>query len=77
MSKMAELHPLHHSMRTHVIRRRPRDMDSCALSHDDHRALTAIALEIFTDCINVGLPMQDALLAVYTSGLQHGSEATK
>lgn len=36
-------------------------------------AATKIALDIFTDCTNVGVPFQEALLAIYLSGLQHGS----
>lgn len=30
-------------------------------------------LSIFTDAVNVGNSFQDALLAVYLSGLEHGS----
>ena len=39
--------------------------------------LARIAMSIFADCTNVGVPFQDAILAVYLSGLHHGSEASK
>jgi hypothetical protein len=40
--------------------------------HETREVLTRIALDIFTDCTNVGVPFQDSLLAIYISGLQHG-----
>lgn len=72
-----KLHPLHHSMRNHVIRRTPRDMSSVALDYETSDALTKVVLSIFADCINVGKPLQDALLAVYLSGMNHAIEAKK
>lgn len=71
------LHPLHHSMRNHVIRRTPRDMSAVALDYETSAALTKVVLSIFTDCINIGKPLQDALLAVYLSGMNHAIEAKK
>lgn len=41
-------------------------------SQEVREGLTQIALDIFTDCTNVGVPFQDILLAIYISGLQHG-----
>lgn len=45
----------------------------CELSE----GLTQIAIDIFTDCVNVGVPFQEALCAVYLSGLEHGHTITK
>lgn len=42
-----------------------------------HEGLANIALSIFTDCANAGQPFQTALLAIYLSGLQHGSAARR
>jgi len=71
------LHPLHHSMRNHVIRRTPRDMSSVHLDHETGETLTKVVLAIFADCINSGKPLQDALLAIYLSGMNHAIEARK
>jgi hypothetical protein len=43
------------------------------IPHEITEGLSKIALEIWTDCVNAGQPFQVALLAVYISGLQHGS----
>lgn len=52
----------------------PREMDRVKLPSSEHKdAATKIALSIFVDCSNVGIPFQEALLAVYLSGLQHGA----
>jgi len=67
------LHPIHHSMRKRLGRYRPRDMDAAHIPHELSEGLTQIALDIFTDCANAGVPFVDALAAVYLSGLQHGS----
>lgn len=65
--------PLHYSLRSPAQhRRRPQKMASMRLPHDLSAAATGVALEIFADCTNAGLPFQDALLAIYLSGLEHG-----
>jgi hypothetical protein len=50
-------------------------MSSVVLDHEILEALTGVALSIFTDCANAGKTFQDALLAVYISGVEHGSKA--
>jgi hypothetical protein len=57
---------------------RPRDMDRIKLPSPEHKeATTRIALSIFVDCSNVGIPFQEALLAIYLSGLQHGAALSR
>jgi hypothetical protein len=51
-------------------------MSSVVLDNETLEALTGIALSIFTDCANAGKPFQEALLAVYISGVEHGSQAS-
>jgi len=81
---MTDIHPIHHSLyHARVIggpkvRLKPRNMAKCKMPSEAHReALTNIALEIFADCTNVGVPFQDALLAIYLSGLEHGHTITQ
>ena len=73
--KRATLQAVHHSLRHK--RRRPHGMDCVGLSHEQTEGLANIVLPIFADCSNVGLGFQDALVAVYLSGLNHGMEAQK
>jgi len=52
-------------------------MDICeGLTNEDAEHLQKIAMEIFVDCTNVGVPFQEAIGAVYLSGLNHGHKAT-
>lgn len=72
--------PVHHSVRSLLARGlkfRPRDMSSVKMERDHYEGLQRIAMEIFADCTNVGVPFQEAIAAVYLSGLQHGSSLTK
>lgn len=50
-------------------------MDRVKMDDEMRTALTRVALDIFTDCVNVGVSFQDTLLAIYLSGLQHGASA--
>lgn len=52
-------------------------MSSMAIDEETKDAVTALALSIFTDCINSGKTFQDTILAVYLSGLENGSEAAR
>lgn len=73
---MPDLHPMHASLyrrARHAAALRPQNMDRVAMPDHLRTGLTDIALKIFTDCANVGVPFQDALLAIYLSGLQHGA----
>lgn len=72
---MPELHPIHFSLQNR--RRLPHNMDRVSMPHEDKAALTKVALAIFADCVNVAVPFQEALLAVYLSGLQHGAAITR
>lgn len=67
----AALHPIHFSLAGK--RRLPRNMDRIIAPRERVDDLTKVALSIFVDCSNSAVPFQDALLAVYLSGLQHGS----
>jgi len=69
------IYPIHRSISG--IRRRPRKMDLITMPEDLKASLNNIALSIFVDCVNVGIPLQDAVLAVYLSGLEHGHELRK
>jgi hypothetical protein len=78
---VTDIHPIHHSIYGLPVLGRPRawikprNMGRIKLPDDDMRVgLTQVALEIFADCTNVGVPFQDALLAIYLSGLQHAHE---
>lgn len=70
---MPDIHPVHSSIRRRVVRRTPQGMDRVQIEPATRVELTKIALGIFADCTNIGVPFQDALLAIYLSGLQHGS----
>ena len=70
-NSVTSMHVVHHSIRG--LRRTPRNMDRMPMSWDQRDTFTRIAIDIFTDCSNVGVGFQDALLAIYLSGLQHGS----
>lgn len=65
------LHVVHHSLKG--FQRTPREMSRMPMTWDQRDTFTKIAISIFTDCSNVGVGFQDALLAIYLSGLQHGS----
>lgn len=39
--------------------------------------LTCVAMDIFADCTNAGVPFQDAITAIYLSGLEHGVNGLK
>jgi hypothetical protein len=47
------------------------------VSHEQANGLEEIAVSIFCDCANVGVPFGRAFLAVYLSGLEHGSTGTR
>lgn len=69
------LHPIHASYRTIVAkggRLTPRDMDRLTMSHAQFEVLQNVALDIFVDASNAGVPFQEAIAAIYLSGLQHG-----
>lgn len=73
--RMATIHVIHPSIRRWAGARRPHGMSQIVMDEDTLADLTGIALSIFADCANVGVPFQDAILAVYLSGLHHGGSS--
>jgi hypothetical protein len=67
------LHPVHWSLRG--LQRQPRGLERMTVPSEIKDGLVNIALSIFTDMSNSGQPFQDALLAVYLSGIEHGQAA--
>lgn len=67
----ATIRPIHHSLNGKRIT--PNKMDRLRMDRENYEAGVRIALSVFADCTNVGVSFQDAILAVYLSGLQHGS----
>ena len=59
------------------LRINPRNMERLPCTHDQSAALMNVALELFADVCNSGHTFQEALFAVYLSGLQHGSALAK
>jgi hypothetical protein len=55
--------------------RAPARMSSMTIDDETKETVTALALSIFTDCVNGGKTFQDTILAVYLSGLQNGHSA--
>ncbi|MAH45971.1 hypothetical protein CMI37_09070 [Candidatus Pacearchaeota archaeon] len=76
-----KIHPLHWSYKKLLrkgIRIKPKNMSYLNISDQDAQdTLTNIALDIFVDCTNAGIPFQDALTAIYLSGLDHGVNGRK
>jgi hypothetical protein len=72
---MSNLHPVHFSL--HGKQRLPLNMGRVRLDPAVKTDMAAVAISIFIDCVNVAVPFQDALLAVYLSGLQHGQALAK
>ena len=70
-----QIHPPHHSIRKSAGQIKPSNMDRADMSEDQYNTMSRVALSIFADCLNAGIGLNDALLAVYLSGLNHGSEA--
>ncbi len=72
---MSGIEPIHHSVqnaRRSVYNRTPRKMVTQALPNDLKNQLSKIAISIFEDSVNAGATFQDAILACYLSGLDHG-----
>ena len=74
-----EIHPIHFSIRRMLAEGktfRPRDMTRLkGATREQIDCLHNIAVSIFVDCTNVGVPFQEALVAVYLSGLENGANA--
>lgn len=75
MPDEAPIRPVHSSIRARLARGerwKPRNMDRTPVPQELHEWSQKMALSIFTDATNVGVPFQEALAAVYVSGMNHG-----
>ena len=70
----ARLNPVHHSVRKRG-KIKPNNMARAEMSAEQYETLLNVALKIFADCSNVGQSFNDAILAVYISGLEHGARS--
>lgn len=70
------IRPIHHSIKPGYVRT-PNGMEQVQLSSEAKEELTKIAIQIWEDCINKACTFQDALLAVYLSGIENGASAAK
>jgi len=68
---------IHHSIRQSTKGKiKPNNMSKApAMDEETRDGLSNIALSIFTDSVNSGQYFQDAILAVYLSGLENGVSA--
>ena len=66
--------PIHWSRRREKgVRFKPNNMDYMRMpSQEVSDGMTNIAMSIFVDCTNAAVPFQDAITAVYLSGVDHG-----
>lgn len=74
MSTVAPLLPQHHSVLARSARVRAPGMATVDCTADVREGMERIALGIFTDMTNAGSTFQQALAAIYVSGLQHAIE---
>ena len=74
---MSELHPLHWSFMARNVKPKPRNMESIDIDPRLKEVMSKIALDIFADMSNANYSFQSALIAIYMSGLQHGSYLTR
>lgn len=73
MSRVEPIRPMHRSMNgSQFWSRAPVGMKAIDIPDELKQDITKIALSIFTDCVNSGKTFQDAILAVYLSGIDHG-----
>jgi hypothetical protein len=76
MTIKAELRTRHSSMIGRSMTR-VRDMSKINMPPEIRESMETISLQIFTDMANAGHSIQAAILAVYLSGLHHGSALTE
>jgi hypothetical protein len=72
---ISTLHPVHVS----VVKRgriSPNRMARISMPDEMRETMTRVAIDIFTDMSNANHSFQDALLAIYLSGLQHAHAIT-
>lgn len=73
------LQPLSLRAKLNMSKRRtpPRRMERVYLEREQSEAVERTALGVFSDCVNIGLTFQEALSAVYLSGVDHALSARK
>lgn len=52
-------------------------LESRRVDREQHKALAEIAMSTFVAMTNAGAPLQEAVLAVYVSGLDHGARTAR
>lgn len=67
------INPIHHSIQP-TLRRRPKNMKRAKMDSEQRAIVDRLALEVFNDCIAVGVPLQLAISSVFLSGMQLASE---
>jgi len=55
----------------------PPGLTSISLPRAERELMERVALDIWTAMVNQGRSMQDAILAVYLSGINHGASAAE
>lgn len=60
-----------------VSRTPPPGLTAISLPRAERELMERVALDIWTAMVNQGRSMQDAILAVYLSGLNHGASAAE
>ena len=55
----------------------PPGLTSISLPRAERELMERVALDVWTAVINQGRSMQDAILAVYLSGINHGASASE
>ena len=71
LNALEPIRVIHRSLLPRQIRK-PRNMERLRMDEATRETLHEVCMSIFVDCTNVGVPFQDAVLAVYLSGLEHG-----
>lgn len=74
---MNAIQPFHQSKRKFLPPVRDKSFGRVYADPQVIAGVEKIAIDIFTDLINAGQPLQVVLAAIYVSGLQHAAEAAK
>ena len=56
---------------------KPHNLDRAQINADDKCALGSVAVDVFMCASNAGATFQEALLAVYLTGVENGSAAAR
>jgi len=55
----------------------PYDYERAPVTLEQSMFMQKLVLEIFTTCANMGLSLQEILVSIYISGLEHGAKTMK